>query len=107
MIYTDKNLNYRNIRHRIDKCLDIINYPFFVELFADNWAFLYAQKLALKLELQLHVCFCLVPKFLGATYRQFGFMLKGLKEVERVCELQCSITVWQKLLTKETVVISE
>lgn len=31
----------------------------------DNWAFLYAQKLALKYQLPLHVCFCLVPKFLG------------------------------------------
>lgn len=38
---------------------------------------LYAQRLALKLKLPLHVCFCLVPKFLGATIRHFGFMLKG------------------------------
>ena len=45
----------------------------------DNWALLYAQRLALKLKLPLHVCFCLVPKFLGATYRHFGFMLKGIK----------------------------
>ncbi|KAK7091018.1 deoxyribodipyrimidine photo-lyase-like isoform X2 [Littorina saxatilis] len=51
----------------------------------DNWAFLYAQRLALKLELPLHVCFCLVPKFLEATIRQFGFMLKGLAEVEKEC----------------------
>lgn len=44
---------------------------------SDNWALLYAQRLALKLKLPLHVCFCLVPTFLGATIRQFGFMLKG------------------------------
>ena len=50
----------------------------------DNWAFLYAQRLALKLDLPLYVCFCLVPKFLDATIRQFGFMLKGLAEVEKV-----------------------
>uniref|UniRef100_A0A493T1M6 Photolyase/cryptochrome alpha/beta domain-containing protein n=1 Tax=Anas platyrhynchos platyrhynchos TaxID=8840 RepID=A0A493T1M6_ANAPP len=39
----------------------------------DNWAFLYAQRLALKQELPLRVCFCLVPKFLGATIRHYGF----------------------------------
>lgn len=52
----------------------------------DNWALIYAQKLALKRSVPLMVCFCLVPKFLDATIRQFGFMLKGLREVEQ--ELQ-------------------
>ncbi|XP_046571771.1 LOW QUALITY PROTEIN: deoxyribodipyrimidine photo-lyase-like [Haliotis rubra] len=52
----------------------------------DNWAFLYAQRLALKMEVPLHVCFCLVPRFLEATIRQFGFMLKGLQEVEQECK---------------------
>lgn len=51
----------------------------------DNWAFLYAQKLALKNKTSLHVCFCLVPKFLDATIRHFKFMLNGLKEVEEDC----------------------
>ncbi|XP_050417837.1 deoxyribodipyrimidine photo-lyase isoform X2 [Patella vulgata] len=51
----------------------------------DNWAFLYTQRLALKMEVPLHVCFCLVPKFLEATIRQFSFMLKGLQEVEEEC----------------------
>ncbi|KAM9615391.1 deoxyribodipyrimidine photo-lyase-like isoform 3-T4 [Morphnus guianensis] len=50
----------------------------------DNWAFLYAQRLALKQELPLHVCFCLVPKFLDATIRHYGFMLRGLQEVAEV-----------------------
>lgn len=50
----------------------------------DNWAFLYAQRLALKQELPLRVCFCLVPKFLGATIRHYGFMLRGLQEVSKV-----------------------
>ena len=47
---------------------------------------LYAQRLALKLKIPLHVCFCLVPKFLDATIRHFGFMLKGLREVETECQ---------------------
>ncbi|KAM9316567.1 deoxyribodipyrimidine photo-lyase-like [Gastrophryne carolinensis] len=52
----------------------------------DNWAFLYAQRLALKQKLPLHVVFCLVPKFLEATIRHYGFMLKGLKEVAEDCK---------------------
>ncbi|XP_018427648.1 PREDICTED: deoxyribodipyrimidine photo-lyase-like [Nanorana parkeri] len=52
----------------------------------DNWAFLYAQRLAAKQKLPLHVVFCLVPKFLNATIRHYGFMLKGLKEVAEDCK---------------------
>lgn len=51
----------------------------------DNWALLFSQKLALKNEVPLHVCFCLVPKFLDATIRHYKFLLNGLKEVEREC----------------------
>ncbi|MCX6675549.1 MAG: deoxyribodipyrimidine photo-lyase [Methanothrix sp.] len=49
----------------------------------DNWALLYAQELALKNDAPLGVFFCLIPEFMGATTRQYHFMLKGLKEVER------------------------
>jgi deoxyribodipyrimidine photo-lyase len=48
----------------------------------DNWALIYAQQLAHKAKKPLIVVFCLAPKFLGATIRQYGFMLRGLKEVE-------------------------
>jgi deoxyribodipyrimidine photo-lyase len=48
----------------------------------DNWAFLYAQERAIEFQLPLCVAFSVVPRFLEATIRQFGFMLKGLKEVE-------------------------
>ncbi|XP_023171500.1 deoxyribodipyrimidine photo-lyase-like isoform X1 [Drosophila hydei] len=51
----------------------------------DNWALLFAQRLALKLELPLTVVYCLVPKFLNATLRHYKFMLGGLQEVERQC----------------------
>lgn len=43
----------------------------------DNWAFLFAQKLALKNEVPLHVCFCIIAKYLDASVRQFHFLLKG------------------------------
>ena len=48
----------------------------------DNWALLFAQKAALEKQRSLAVVFNLVPDFLEATIRQYGFMLKGLKEVE-------------------------
>lgn len=49
----------------------------------DNWAFLFAQKMAFKQKTSLGVVFCLVPQFLGATIRQYGFMLQGLQEAEK------------------------
>ncbi|KAH8258160.1 hypothetical protein KR038_007199, partial [Drosophila bunnanda] len=51
----------------------------------DNWALLFAQRLALKLELPLTVVFCLVPKFLNATIRHYKFLMGGLEEVEQQC----------------------
>ena len=49
----------------------------------DNWALLFAQELALQEKVPLSVVFCLAPTFLDATMRQYGFMLKGLREVEK------------------------
>jgi len=48
----------------------------------DNWALLYAQGLARLHASPLHVVFCLVPRFLDATIRQYDFLLRGLREVE-------------------------
>lgn len=49
----------------------------------DNWALVYAQELANNSKQPLIVVFCLVKKFLGATIRQYGFMLKNLELVEQ------------------------
>jgi deoxyribodipyrimidine photo-lyase len=49
----------------------------------DNWALLFSQKLAIKNNVPMCVIFSLVPDFLGATMRQYRFMLQGLQEVER------------------------
>ncbi len=49
----------------------------------DNWALLYAQKIALRSKAALGVVFCLVPEFMGAGIRQYDFMLNGLQETER------------------------
>lgn len=48
----------------------------------DNWALIYAQRKAIENKTSLYVVFNLVPNFLEATIRQYGFMLKGLEEVE-------------------------
>jgi deoxyribodipyrimidine photo-lyase len=48
----------------------------------DNWALLYAQKLAVEQKTPLVVVFCVVPEFLSAAIRHYAFMIKGLQEVE-------------------------
>lgn len=64
----------------------IIYWMFRDQRVQDNWAFLFAQKLALKNKVPLHVCFCLLPKFLDANTRHYRFLVKGLQEIEAECE---------------------
>ena len=52
----------------------------------DNWALIFAYEKAKELNQPLVVAFSLVPKFLDATIRQYGFMIKGLEEVEKSLE---------------------
>ena len=52
----------------------------------DNWALLFAQETALRHRLPLVVVFCLADSFLGATLRQYGFMLQGLEKAARSLE---------------------
>jgi deoxyribodipyrimidine photo-lyase len=47
---------------------------------------LFAQKLALKNKVPLHVCFCILPKFHNTTLRNYKFLLGGLVEVEKDCK---------------------
>lgn len=48
----------------------------------DNWGLIFAQQLAIEKKRPLVVIFNLVSDFLEATLRQYGFMLKGLEELE-------------------------
>ena len=50
---------------------------------ADNWSLLLAQKVALKNKRPLIVVFCIIPDYPNANIRHYGFMLKGLQEVEK------------------------
>jgi deoxyribodipyrimidine photo-lyase len=49
----------------------------------DNWTLLYAQELAFAERKSLVVIFNLVSDFLEATIRQYGFMIKGLQQIEK------------------------
>ena len=49
----------------------------------DNWALLFSQELSRREKVPLAVVFCLAPQFLGATFRHYAFMLRGLAEVEQ------------------------
>ncbi len=48
----------------------------------DNWALLFSQQIALEKRTPLIVLFNIVPDFLEATIRQYGFMLTGLREID-------------------------
>ena len=50
---------------------------------SDNWGLYHAQQLALERQVPLLVVFTLADGFLGATLRQYGFMLRGLEQVAR------------------------
>ncbi|MFP4417025.1 MAG: deoxyribodipyrimidine photo-lyase [Chitinispirillaceae bacterium] len=49
---------------------------------ADNWALLHAAECAEQLRKPLIVLFCLVSSFSNACWRQYSFMLEGLKQIE-------------------------
>jgi len=49
----------------------------------DNWGLIFASQLAIEKGLKLNVIFCLADNFLGATLRQYDFLLKGLAKVEK------------------------
>ncbi|XP_067630161.1 deoxyribodipyrimidine photo-lyase [Eurosta solidaginis] len=62
----------------------------------DNWALLFAQRLALKLKLPLLIGYSLVPNLIHATLRHYKFILGGLEEVEGECrKLQIPFKLWK------------
>ncbi|NUN09083.1 MAG: deoxyribodipyrimidine photo-lyase [Ignavibacteriaceae bacterium] len=51
----------------------------------DNWSVEFARELASEKNAEFGIVFTLVPEFLEATIRQYGFMLKGLEKIETLC----------------------
>lgn len=61
---------------------------------ADNWGLYHAQQLAIERQVPLLVAFTLADGFLGATLRQYAFMLRGLEQVQqRLAELAIPLLV--------------
>jgi len=59
-----------------------------------NHALLYAQDIAVEQKVPLVVVFCMVPEFMGATIRQYSFMIDGLHETSgRLAEKNISLVV--------------
>ncbi len=61
---------------------DIVYWMSRDQRFSDNYALLFAQGLAAEKKTNLIVVSSLVKSFLGATFRHYDFMLKGLQKVE-------------------------
>ena len=69
-------------------CKTLIYYMHRDQRVQDNWALIYAQKLAIEHRLPLNVvCFISTkhPKNTGCTLRTLDFCLKGLQEVQKEC----------------------
>jgi len=64
-------------------CKGIVYWMFRDQRVEDNWALLWAQRMALKQEVPLFVTFCMPSTYLDATVRQYRFMIEGLKQVEK------------------------
>ncbi|XP_071547308.1 deoxyribodipyrimidine photo-lyase-like isoform X2 [Panulirus ornatus] len=85
--FNKKRVKMMSEADEVPDCDGIVYWMFRDQRVQDNWALLFAQRLALKSKVSLHVVFCLVPKFLDSTIRHYHFMLKGLEEVESECQM--------------------
>jgi len=52
---------------------------FYNIFFPDNWALLYAQKLAIKNKVSLHITFCRLKQFLNCSLRHYKHIFQGKK----------------------------
>ena len=80
-----KNIDQRRIRkinNQEIKAGPIIYWMSREQRTVNNWSLLYAQELAIEYKQEIIVVFTLATSFLGATLRQYDFMIQGLQEVE-------------------------
>lgn len=76
----------RLLQDEVDKKGPVIYWMSRDQRLNDNWAVVFAQKIATEKNTSFGIVFSLVPDFLEATLRQYDFMLKGLQEVESKCK---------------------
>ncbi|KAG9273647.1 deoxyribodipyrimidine photo-lyase [Astyanax mexicanus] len=85
--FNDKRVRFLSEEQKVKQsCSGVLYWMSRDQRVQDNWALIYAQQLALAEELPLHICFCLVPRYLDAAYRQYAFMIRGLQEVAKECK---------------------
>ena len=75
----------RRLNDRLEQTGFVVDWMHRDQRLKDHWALLVAAEYARKMGQEVHIVFCLVPEFLEATIRQYGFMLRGLEEVEEEC----------------------
>ncbi|XP_077235521.1 photolyase 1 [Tasmannia lanceolata] len=61
----------------------VIYWMFRDQRLRDNWALIHAIEQANKIDAPVAIVFNLLDQFLGAKARHFGFMLRGLRELQR------------------------
>lgn len=76
----------RDLTEVPERCRGIVYWMLRDLRIQDNWAFLFAQKTALKNCAPLHVCFCATSASHAATTRHCRFLAKGLAELESECQ---------------------
>lgn len=54
-----------------------MNFLLNTTFFLDNWALLYAQKLAIEKKVSLHITFCRLNKFLDCSLRHYKYIFEG------------------------------
>lgn len=81
MIKCDKR-RVKDLNNKDIKCGPIFYLMSREQRVENNWSLIFAKEVAEEKERQLAVVFFVIPSFLGATLRQYDFMLKGLQEAE-------------------------
>ncbi len=70
-------------RSRPSEVGPVVYWMFRDQRLRDNWALIHAVEEANKAGVPVAVAFNLFDQFLGAKARQLGFMLRGLKQLQR------------------------
>ncbi len=72
----------RTVRHRVYHGGPVVLWMDRDQRAEDNWALLFAAEMANLHQASLWVAYCLSPGDLGATLRQYDFIVKGMEELE-------------------------
>jgi deoxyribodipyrimidine photo-lyase len=101
LIIDERRIRYLNDYSNIEKG-PIVYWMNRDQRVEDNWALLHAQALSFQHNQPIIVVFCVAPNFLGATLRQYDFMIKGLQEIEgKLKKYNISFILLKGVVTEE------